>query len=113
MSAITAQPSLIKFFWAQRTTCKKFCLSIVVVLAGLISLPFAHADIASFGDCISRMKVLARSEGITDRTVNQVLDKVKHIPRVIELDRRQPEFTQTFAGYFSTRISDERVQRCV
>ncbi|MBY0474853.1 MAG: lytic murein transglycosylase [Nitrosomonas sp.] len=111
MSAITAQPSLIKFFLAQRTAFKKFCLSIVVVLAGLISLPSAYADIVSFGDCISRMKVLARSESISDRTVNQVLDKVKHIPRVIELDRRQPEFTQTFAGYFNTRISDERVQR--
>jgi hypothetical protein len=57
------------------------------------------------------MKILARSEGISDRTVNQVLDKVKHIPRVIELDRRQPEFTQTFSGYFNTRINDERIKR--
>ncbi|SEF60366.1 lytic murein transglycosylase [Nitrosomonas ureae] len=92
-------------------TRKKFCLSIVVVLAELISLPFAYADTASFGECISRMKILARSGGISDRTVNQVLDKVKHIPRVIELDRRQPEFTQTFSGYFNTRINDERIKR--
>jgi len=90
---------------------KKFCLSIVVVLAELISLSFAYADTASFGECISRMKVLARSGGISDRTVSQVLDKVKHIPRVIELDRRQPEFTQTFSGYFNTRINDERIKR--
>ncbi|MER2513318.1 MAG: lytic murein transglycosylase [Nitrosomonas ureae] len=92
-------------------TRKKFCLSIVVVLAELISLSFAYADTASFGECISRMKILARSGGISDRTVNQVLDKVKHIPRVIELDRRQPEFTQTFSGYFNTRINDERIKR--
>lgn len=92
-------------------TRKKFCLSVVVLVGELISLSFAYADTVSFGECISRMKILARSEGISDRTANQVLDKVKHLPRVIELDRRQPEFTQTFSGYFNTRINDERIKR--
>lgn len=50
-------------------------------------------------------------EGISDNTVNQVLNKVKRLPRIIELDRRQPEFTQTFANYFTTRINEERIQR--
>jgi membrane-bound lytic murein transglycosylase B len=70
-----------------------------------------YADDSGFGECIARMKSQARLEGISDNTVNQVLSKVKRLPRIIELDRRQPEFTQTFANYFTTRINEERVQR--
>ncbi|OQW82630.1 MAG: lytic transglycosylase [Proteobacteria bacterium ST_bin16] len=70
-----------------------------------------YADDSGFGECIVRMKSQARLEGISDNTVNQVLSKVKRLPRIIELDRRQPEFTQTFANYFTTRINEERVQR--
>ena len=70
-----------------------------------------YADDSGFGECIARMKSQARLEGISDNTVNQVLSKVKLLPRIIELDRRQPEFTQTFANYFTTRINEERIQR--
>lgn len=70
-----------------------------------------YADDSGFGECIARMKSQARLEGISDNTVNQVLSKVKRLPRIIELDRRQPEFTQTFANYFTTRINEERIQR--
>ncbi|HRB97202.1 MAG TPA: lytic murein transglycosylase [Nitrosomonas sp.] len=71
----------------------------------------AQANNPHFSECISRIELQARSEGISDKTVHQILSKVKYIQRVIELDRRQPEFTQTFANYFNTRINDERVQR--
>jgi membrane-bound lytic murein transglycosylase B len=70
-----------------------------------------YADDSGFGECIARMKSQARQEGISDNTVNQVLSRVKRLPRIIELDRRQPEFTQTFANYFTTRINEERIQR--
>ncbi|UJP05866.1 MAG: lytic murein transglycosylase [Nitrosomonas sp.] len=83
------------------------------VTAALIALSIMDVVQASnsFGECISRIKVQAAMEGISDQTVRQVLDKARHLPRVIELDRRQPEFTQTFANYFTTRINDERIQR--
>lgn len=70
-----------------------------------------YADNGQFSECISRIGSQARTEGISDKTVQQVLSKAKHIQRIIELDRRQPEFTQTFANYFNARINDERVQR--
>ena len=72
----------------------------------------AHMDNnQQFSECLSRIGSQAKTEGISDKTVQQVLSKAKHNQRVIELDRRQPEFTQTFANYFNTRINDERVQR--
>ncbi len=70
-----------------------------------------HANAHPFDECLSKIGLQAKTEGISDKTVQQVLSKAKHIPRVIELDRRQPEFTQTFASYFNARINDERIQR--
>lgn len=72
----------------------------------------AHMDNnQQFNECLSRIGSQAKTEGISDKTIQQVLSKAKHSQRVIDLDRRQPEFTQTFANYFNTRINDERVQR--
>lgn len=84
-------------------------LAMAIVFSALIGGVAQAGD--SFNECIGRMKVQAKTEGISDKTVNQVLNKAKHLPRVIELDRRQPEFTQTFVNYFTTRINDERIQR--
>ena len=40
-----------------------------------------------------------------------MLDEVALSERVLELDRRQPEFTQTFADYFNRRVSAARVEK--
>lgn len=76
----------------------------------LIAANAVYAD-NSFTSCVDNLKIQAKVEGISDKTIVQVLSKARHLPRVIELDRHQPEFTQTFANYFVTRISDERIQR--
>ncbi|PXW82312.1 membrane-bound lytic murein transglycosylase B [Nitrosomonas sp. Nm84] len=81
------------------------------MLLGWLSVHNVYADTGHFSECISRIGVQAKTEGISDTTIQQVLSKVRHNQRVIELDRRQPEFTQTFANYFNLRINDERVQR--
>lgn len=85
--------------------------AVIVAFSVLLLIHPAEASNPQFGECISRMKDQASSEGISDKTIQQVLGKARYLPRVIELDRRQPEFTQTFANYFGTRISEERIQR--
>ena len=40
-----------------------------------------------------------------------MLANLKQQTRVIELDRSQPEFTQTFADYFQQRVTAERIER--
>lgn len=85
--------------------------AVIVAFALSLSIPHAEASNPQFGECISQIKDQARIEGISDQTIQQVLGKARYLPRVIELDRRQPEFTQTFANYFGTRISEERIQR--
>jgi membrane-bound lytic murein transglycosylase B len=39
----------------------------------------------------------------------EVLAKARYLQRVIELDRSQPEFIQTFPDYFSHRVNDWRI----
>ena len=53
----------------------------------------------------------ARDEGISEATLDAALDGVQLIPRVIELDRKQPEFTLTFAQYLERVVPVSRQQR--
>ena len=82
-------------------------LALIILIC---ALPL-HADENGFSECIARIKSQAQLEGISAKTAQQVLSKVKQLPRIIELDRRQPEFTQTFANYFTLRINEVRIQR--
>lgn len=69
----------------------------------------ADSDDTGFQDCIATLEVKARAAGISDQVVNDVLGRVERRKRVVELDRRQPEFTRTFADYLHQRVTAERV----
>lgn len=71
----------------------------------------AAADPAAFAACLADIGTRARAAGVSDATVDQVLAAIEYQPRVIELDRRQPEFTQTFADYYARRVTQGRVDR--
>lgn len=66
---------------------------------------------ADFDRWLEALRSEARSEGISSETFDQAFAGVAPISRVIELDRRQPEFTLTFWRYFNNAISEERVRR--
>lgn len=68
-------------------------------------------DEASFQQCLVQLQQTARDEGIDETIVTDTLGNLKIVKRVIQLDRKQPEFTQTFAGYFNKRVTDWRVQQ--
>lgn len=65
----------------------------------------------TFAQCVTGLQARARGEGISSATVTDVLGAVQYVPRVIELDRRQPEFTATFSDYFGRRVTEDRVAR--
>jgi membrane-bound lytic murein transglycosylase B len=73
----------------------------------LLSSRFIFAD--DFSSCVAGLQEQAIISGVPEATVKNSLAKVQFVPRVIELDRRQPEFTQTFAGYFEKRVTEKRV----
>jgi membrane-bound lytic murein transglycosylase B len=81
------------------------------VIAGLLCLPLLPAQGAEFSQCIAALQGRARAEHLPAWVVDDVMAKLKPQPRVIELDRAQPEFTRTFADYFYRRVTPERIRR--
>lgn len=57
------------------------------------------------------VKTEAHQKGISQNIIDQALSGIKPIPRVIELDRKQPEGTMTFAKYKQRVISDSRIRK--
>lgn len=84
----------------------------VVSLAGLIaSVSSVQAQDASFDAWLSDVRTEAIQRGISESTLNQAFTDLAPIGRVLELDKSQPEFTQTFWSYLNRAISDKRIER--
>lgn len=68
----------------------------------------SHAD-PKFDSWLEDFKKEAMRKGISESTVNKATKGIKPIPRIIELDRKQPEGTMTFAQYQKRVITDARI----
>lgn len=62
-----------------------------------------------FEQWLSGVRQEAASKGISDTTIQQALGNIKPIPRVIELDRKQPEGRMTFNEYYTKVINQQRI----
>jgi membrane-bound lytic murein transglycosylase B len=64
-----------------------------------------------FGSFLHELEADAVSRGIRAETVHGALDGIQHIDRVIELDRKQPEFTFTLQEYLARVVSPQKVEK--
>ncbi len=64
-----------------------------------------------FEQWIEGVKEEARGKGISEFTLHYALRDIHPIPRIIELDRRQPEFTLTLGQYLNRTIPASRVKK--
>jgi membrane-bound lytic murein transglycosylase B len=64
-----------------------------------------------FPDWLETARQEALSRGISQATVTEAFADLSPNPRVIELDNKQPEFTQTFWRYLDGAISEARINR--
>ncbi len=72
----------------------------------------AEAAEQPFAEWVSDLRVEAVGGGLISGTLfDQVFADITPIERIIELDRRQPEFTQSFSGYYGLRVTAERTER--
>lgn len=69
----------------------------------------APLPLPDFATCIPQLQQRARDAGVSAATVENVLAQVQYVPRVIELDRKQPEFSETFRNYLTLRVTDQRI----
>jgi lytic murein transglycosylase len=62
-----------------------------------------------FEQWVADFRTSARAGGISDATLRTAFDNVQFLPRVIELDRAQPEFTRTVWDYLDNTVTAQRV----
>lgn len=64
-----------------------------------------------FAQWLAKFRETARAAGIDEATLHSALDGVRLRPRIVELDRTQPEFTRTIWDYLDAATSPQRVAR--
>jgi len=62
-----------------------------------------------FARWIADFSSSARTAGIHEATLQIVFDNVRFVPRVVELDRAQPEFTRAVWDYLDSALSKQRI----
>ena len=87
-----------------------FIRTSLALLIASASINTAYAN-GQFASCTAVLADKAKQEGVSQQTIDDVFPHLIHQDRVIELDRSQPEFVQTFPGYFSKRVTDWRTQK--
>jgi membrane-bound lytic murein transglycosylase B len=73
--------------------------------------PPSAAPSQPFAAFLQEVRAEARAAGVSDATLNAAFAGVEPIPRVLELDRRQPEFTLSFAQYRERQVTAQRIER--
>ncbi|MDD2179787.1 lytic murein transglycosylase [Acidovorax sp. D2M1] len=64
---------------------------------------------AGFAQWLATFSAQALEAGIRPATVRDVLGQAQWLPRVVELDRAQPEFTRTPWAYLDSAVSPQRI----
>ena len=64
-----------------------------------------------FARWVAEFSTSARSAGISEATLRLAFDEVRFIPRVVEQDSAQPEFTRAVWDYLHSAVSAQRIAR--
>ncbi len=89
---------------------KKNKIIISSLLLILINFTNVNSD-EKFSSWITEFKKKAINEGISEKTVNAVMNNAIFLPKVIEYDRYQPEFYEDTKTYVSKRTSIDKVKK--
>ena len=79
------------------------------VLAAPADAPLPAFTTEGFDKWLADFKRDALKDGISQKTLDEAFAKTQPIPRVIELDRSQPEFKLTFEQYLQRVVPQSRI----
>ncbi len=89
--------------------------SATLLLAGLtltsVDPAAANTGEASLESCLGGIAGQAVSRGVPQTAVDQALASVRPLPRVLELENRQPEFTLSFGRYLDRLVTEQRIEQ--
>lgn len=89
---------------------RKISIIISSLLLILITFTKVNSD-EKFSSWIIEFKKKAINEGISEKTVDAVMNNAVFLPKVIEYDRYQPEFYEDTKTYVSKRTSKDKVKK--
>ena len=69
------------------------------------------APVKNFDTFLQELQADAVARGIRAQTASTALSGIQHIDRVIELDRKQPEFTFTLQQYLARVVNPQKVEK--
>ncbi len=91
---------------------REFAAALGVLPFALLAVPSPAAAVGGdFDRWLEALRADARARGIGEATLARALAGLEPLPRVIELDRRQPEGRLTFAEYRRRVVSADRIRR--
>lgn len=88
------------------------CLALVP--NGRVLPPAAASEVADpppFESWLAELKQEAMRRGVSEETLAAAFEGVAPLPKVLEYDRSQPEFTRTFWQYMDRRVTERRIER--
>jgi membrane-bound lytic murein transglycosylase B len=72
--------------------------------------PVRAAEKPDFPTWLAAFKQEALNRGISQATLDAALGQIQPIPKVLELDERQPEIVETFWNYLDSRIGGKQLK---
>jgi membrane-bound lytic murein transglycosylase B len=76
-------------------------LTVAALVVCLVSISFSAENRPDFQVWLAELRTEALAKGISKSTLDEAFRGLEPIPRVIELDRDQPEFTLTLQKYLN------------
>lgn len=92
--------------------CRHHTMIRIPLLLMLLAMPMAaSATQEDFNACLASLQTRATDAGLPAALVDAVVPALTAQERVLSLDRKQPEFVQTFSQYLDARVTPQRVSR--
>lgn len=101
-----------RHYIAKRPNRRRILISAVAAaVASFIAIPTSALAADDFASWLTTFRAEASEKGIREDILDAALGNIKPIPRVIELDRKQPEFSLTFQQYMDRVVPNSRVKK--
>lgn len=91
-------------------SASKYIMCLAALMCVCLSASAQDTSKGDFASWLTTLRKEASDNGIANATLDSAFGHLQPIPRVIELDRQQPEFTQTFWNYLNQRITTQRIE---
>ena len=94
----------------KKITINRLIFSIARIWMLLMASTATFADENTYFDLwLASLKSEAKAAHISEQTVQDTFRNAEYLPRVLELDRGQPEFISTFLTYVEKRVTADRI----